>query len=274
LIVDDNETNRGFLTRLVESWGMDAVSVGDGLSALKHLWSAAVSGKPCDVVLLDMEMPGMSGLTLTRQIKADAAIAGTRLLMLTSMCDRLDPVVLRREGIESYLVKSVKEEPLREALRSLMGGSGRVPLRGVSRVSSGPAPARPARRLKVLIAEDNIVNQRVALRQVEKLGHSADVVSNGEEVIEALGRIAYDVILMDCQMPDMDGFEATRRIRRRHDSSASVRIVAMTANAMQGDREACLEAGMDDYVSKPVKIEHLEAALQWEAEIETNMTAD
>ncbi|HVR34595.1 MAG TPA: response regulator [Methylomirabilota bacterium] len=277
LIVDDNETNRGFLTRWVESWSMDAVSVGDGLSALKHLWSAAVAGKPCEVVLLDMEMPGMSGLTLARQIKADSAIAGTRLLMLTSMCDRLDPVVLRREGIESYLVKPVKEEPLREALRRLMGGSGRMPFRGVSRTSSAPAsasaPARPARRLKVLIAEDNIVNQRVALRQVEKLGHSADVVSNGEEVIEALGRIAYDVILMDCQMPDMDGYEATRRIRRRHDSSASVRIVAITANAMQGDREACLEAGMDDYVSKPVKIENLEAALRWEAGLETNTTA-
>jgi len=260
LIVDDNATNRTLLHHLTFEWRMQTAGVGNAFEALTALWRAASETKPFDIVILDMQMPSMDGLTLARQIKADSAIRDTRMIMLTSLCERLDPTEMRENGIAAFLVKPVKHNQLRRALQSALktpssaGPAARRNAPGSSREADG-------RALKILLAEDNVVNQKVAQKQLRNLGHSVDIVGNGLEALEAVGRIRYDVILMDCQMPEMDGYEATRRLRRRTDGKHNLHVIAMTANAMEGDRENCLACGMDDYVSKPVKLDKLKAAL-------------
>ena len=264
LVLDDNPTNRKILQHQLHEWRMRDGSGGvvNGLEALAVLWQAAAAGDPYDLVLLDMEMPGMDGLTLARQIKADPTTASTHLILLTSVCGRLDPVDVREAGIAAYLIKPVKMKQLQQTiLRVVACGTGaEQPARPVATASPlNPSPLGPA--LRILLAEDNIVNQKVALRQLQKLGYAVDTATNGLEVLAALERAQYDAILMDCQMPEMDGFEATRRIRQQNGTLNTVPIIAMTANAMQGDREACLAVGMNDFVSKPVRLEHLAAAL-------------
>jgi two-component system, sensor histidine kinase and response regulator len=266
LIVDDNATTRQMLNYHVESWEMVAATAGGPAEALELLRSGAEHGCPFDVVVLDLQMPGMDSLNLAQQIRSDPALARTRLLMLTSLGLHLDAEAWHRVGIDAYLVKPVKVARLREGLLSVFadGPAGQTPEPPLLR---GPAPdALPRPHLRILVAEDNIVNQKIALRQLKKLGHSADAVANGKEVVEAVKRIPYDLVLMDCQMPELDGYEATRRIRRLEagesgPDQAPVYIIAMTANAMEGDREGCLAAGMNDYVSKPVKLPELQAAL-------------
>jgi len=208
----------------------------------------------------------MDGLDLARAIKSDPAIAGTRLVLLTSLGLLPSADDLKATGIELCLSKPVKQSRLYDALAGLLGGRPGA----AKRVTQPAVPGRsPAHKLRVLVAEDNVINQKVALRQLRKLGVAADAVANGLEVIEALERIPYDVVLMDCQMPEMDGYQATRRIRAQEAASASdsaaakphLHIIAMTASAMQGDREKCLAAGMDDYLSKPVREAELEAVL-------------
>jgi len=172
-------------------------------------------------------------------------------------------VDIREAGIDAYLIKPVKMQQLQQTILRVAGGRTGAephPRRVVvpdSRVNAAP----DARRLRILLAEDNIVNQKVALLQLQKLGHTVDTAANGLEVLGALELVRYDVILMDCQMPAMDGFEATRQIRQRSFGSKTVPIIAMTANAMQGDRESCFAVGMNDFVSKPVRLEDLAAAL-------------
>jgi len=264
LVLDDNSTNRKILQHQLYDWNMRDGSGGvvNGLEALAALWQAAAADDPYDLVLLDMEMPGMDGLTFARQVKADHTTAATRLILLTSVCGRVDPADIREAGIDAYLIKPVKmQQLLQTILRVTSGRSGAEPQpRRVithSRVHAGP----DGRPLRILLAEDNIVNQKVALLQLQKLGHTVDTAANGLEVLGALELVQYDVILMDCQMPAMDGFEATRQIRQRSFGSKTVPIIAMTANAMQGDRESCLAVGMNDFVSKPVRLEDLATAL-------------
>jgi CheY-like chemotaxis protein len=234
----------------------------NGLEALAVLWKAAAAGDPYDLVLLDMEMPGMDGLTFARQVKADPTTASTHLILLTSVCGRLDPAEIREAGIAAYLIKPVKMKQLHQTiLRVLAGHAKSEPSARRVRTSPSISPGRSGRSLRVLLAEDNIVNRKVALLQLEKLGHVVDTAVNGLEVLDALEGAQYDVILMDCRMPGMDGFEATRRVRQQSCDSRLVPIIAMTANAMQGDRESCLAVGMNDFVSKPVRLEDLAAAL-------------
>lgn len=261
LIVDDNATNRLVLrhqlTALEAAEG--GVAASDGMEALAKLRDATHSGSPFAIALLDMQMPGMDGLMLARAIKSDLALRETKLVMLTSLCDRLGTAELREAGIETTLAKPVKQKHLFQALRKILDPDGALAAaRLPAKVESKP----PIRPLKLLVAEDNVVNQRVALKLLARLGYSADVVANGVEALKAVETIRYDAILMDCHMPEMDGYEAARQIRARGGPCAEVRIIALTASAMQSDKDKCLEAGMDDYVPKPTRLEDLEAALR------------
>jgi CheY-like chemotaxis protein len=271
LVVDDNETNRRILQYQMAGWHLnDGGSVASGAEALAELRRAAQSGHPVDIAILDYHMPHMDGVELARLIKADPLVAGTQLVVLTSMCQRLLPDELRAAGISSWLVKPVRPSQLHEALAKLAAGlvpriqPPGLPRRAVPRAESdssssgsGTPSSVPPPTARVLVAEDNVVNQKVAQRHLQKLGLAADIVSNGLEALEALRVGRYDLVLMDCQMPELDGYAATLQIRRGAAGNPQVPIIAMTANAMQGDKERCLEAGMDDYIAKPVRQKEL-----------------
>jgi len=270
LVVDDNATNRQILRHQLSAWSMRKGSAADGPEALRVLVEAAAAGRPYHIAILDMQMPGMDGLTLARHIKADPLIAATRLIMLTSLGHILTQQEFESAGITAYLVKPVKQSRLFDSLVATMGPAA------LGEAFSKPAvpcvvpivPDPDPTSVRILVAEDNDVNQKVALAQLHNLGYPARAVTNGIEVLEALEDGSFDLIFMDCQMPEMDGYEATRLIRKREADAAQagrprapIRIIAMTAEAMHGDREKCLAAGMDDYISKPVHITELRAAL-------------
>src|ERR1700730_13849870 len=266
LIVDDNATNRNILIHQTASWKMIPSEAEDGNRALELL-RAAAQHEPYDIVLMDMDMPGIDGFDLARTIKGDPSIAAVPLVLMTSFGHRGDDRLAREIGIAAYLTKPVRESQLFDCLVTVLDRSGVM-----STQSNAATPAKlvtryalkergtMARKL-ILVVEDNIVNQLVAARQLENMGYRTDVVANGLEAVEALTRIPYDLVLMDCQMPEMDGYEATAAIRLREGQSKHTPIIAMTANAMEGEREKCLAAGMNDYVSKPVKSEALHAML-------------
>jgi signal transduction histidine kinase/DNA-binding response OmpR family regulator/HPt (histidine-containing phosphotransfer) domain-containing protein len=258
LIVDDNATNRLILEHHTQLWRMQSRSAANGAEALRMVIEAAA--RPFDLAILDMQMPDMDGLTLARTIRALPATVGTRLVMLTSLGEGLTQADLEAAGIAVCLAKPVRQSRLFDTLATALGRRGPAEDANGRVAASAPRPLRP---LRILLAEDNVINRQVAVGQLRRLGHEADVVASGVEVLEALARTPYDVILMDCQMPEMDGYEAAREIRRRERESRRppVHIVAMTASAMQGDREKCLEAGMNDYVSKPVREAVLAEAL-------------
>ena len=273
-IVDDNATNRRILEQYASQWGLQRASAADAYQALALLKDAASRGEPFDLAILDLQMPRMDGLELGHAITADPVLAATRLVLLTSIGLRGQAEKAKQAGISAYLTKPVHRSHLYDCLSMIVdlpaksatdplevGAAGRPHDVLVTRHVLKEAAA--AARARILVAEDNIVNQKVAVCQLEKLGYRADVVANGLEAVEAVARVRYALVLMDCQMPEMDGLEATAAIRKREGEQASQRlpIIAMTANAMQGDREKCLEAGMDDYLSKPVKLGHLEATL-------------
>jgi CheY-like chemotaxis protein len=259
LIVDDNATNREILEHQTRAWKLRNASAASAAEALQMLREAALD--PFDLVILDMQMPEMDGMSLARAIQADPAIAGTRLIMLTSLGQKVEQGELAAAGIAAYLTKPVRQSLLFDCLAS---ATGHAPPKGVRRITPSMPGAHAAWRLRILLAEDSSINQQVAIGQLNNLGYTADVVANGLEVLEAFQRIPYEVILMDCQMPEMDGYEATREIRRREEQTGRkpVRIIAMTAHAMQGDREECLAAGMNDYLSKPVREPELRMALE------------
>jgi two-component system, sensor histidine kinase len=273
LVVDDNATNRKILRHQILEWSMSPRIAASGTEALEILRYAATEGKPYDLALLDIQMPEMDGFSLARAIKIDQAIAGTRLIVLTSLGQALSTAELKEAGIEAYLVKPVKQSRLFDCLvnvmkKSLGLGAGALSVEPVGLPKSLELNPR-AEKMRVLLAEDNIVNQQVALGQLRKLNYTANAVANGLEVMPALEQISYGLILMDCQMPEMDGYEATRAIRKREQSlerpcpwRSPIYIIAMTANSMEGDREKCLVAGMDDYLSKPVRAPDLQAALE------------
>jgi len=267
LVVDDNETNRQIFCQQLTSWRMQRDAVDSGKSALAALRAAVKESRPYGLALLDMQMPEMDGLMLARAIKADPDIAAVRMIILTSSGNVHKNEELRAFGIDAFLVKPVKQSHLYTALVKVVNNEPEVEdVHRSKPMRTEDLPPLP--KMRLLIAEDNRVNQKVALALLQKIGCTADVVANGYEVLSALERIRYDVIFMDCQMPEMDGYEATQAIRRIENDSAKpcpwkhrVAIIAMTANAMQGDREKCIAVGMDDYVSKPVRQTELHAAL-------------
>ncbi len=258
LVVDDHPACRHAFRQQLLDWGLDAEAAVDGPEALAAMRQAATGGRPFRLALIDMRMPGMDGLELGRRIKADPRLAGTALLLLTPLNTTGPAAQAREAGFAACLSKPVRQIQLREMIaRVAPGGSEALPS---ARPATLDAPKLTGR---VLVAEDNIVNQRLTVAQLAKLGVHADVVANGAEALSALAQLPYHAVLMDCQMPEMDGFQATVELRRREaaDHHARVPVIAMTANAMDGDRERCLAAGMDDYVSKPVRIEVLAATL-------------
>ncbi len=259
LIVDDNQTNRRIMEDQLQAWGIRATCAADAQEALEKLQDA--TEHRFDIVLLDMHMPGMNGIALAEVIKADPRLARARIIILTSLGHLMDDAQLERIGIDACLVKPVKQARLYECLTGMRTPPRKsVETKPVSLTVHG-APPEP---LRILLAEDNVINQKVAVAQLRKLGYSPDVAANGLEALEAIQRTPYDVILMDCQMPQMDGYESSRQIRVREQTQGSkpVYIIAMTANAMQGDREKCMAAQMNDYLSKPVKVSDLRAALE------------
>ncbi|MBH0198488.1 MAG: response regulator [Nitrospira sp.] len=290
LIVDDNESNRMILHHLVTGWGMIDDVAKDAEEALQRVKEAATHGISYDLAILDVIMPGKDGLQLAREFRRDPAGAGMRIVVLTSLLQRGHAEQARQAGAMGYLPKPVRHDQLRECLRTVLGIACEIEPEPGSLAPATPqlvtrhslADHRP--RQRILIVEDNLINQKLAVRMAEKLGYQAFVAENGEEALKALETEDFAVVIMDCQMPVMDGFEATRRIRERESSlvkreapneirdasderrTAHIPIIAVTANAMHGDREHCLAAGMDDYLAKPIQMETLRAVLhRWAA---------
>ncbi|TCO94861.1 PAS domain S-box-containing protein [Chthoniobacter flavus] len=266
ITVDDNDTNRAILHHLLSNWGMREQQAASGKQALSILQAEAGRGRMFDLAILDMQMPEMDGLELARAMKKDPRFASARIVMLTSVDRQEDPEALRETGVDAYLTKPVKQSQLYDCLSLVMSQDveTREIKSGLVALSEQPAslPSEPIEKLRILIAEDNPVNQKVALYQLQKLGYMADVVENGRRALDALARSRYDIVFMDCQMPELDGYEATRDLRAIEGDVRHTWVIAMTANSLEGDREKCLNAGMDDYVSKPVKPEVLHAAIR------------
>ena len=278
LVVDDNETHRRVLHHQLQSWRVRNESAAAGPEALALLRQAQNARDPFHLLVLDLQMPGMDGLELARIVREQPDLAQPHLVLLTSLGSRLDPEALRAHGLSASLLKPVRQSQLFDCLASITGPARpthETPGASIPEPTRVEAKSPGARKTtRILIAEDNPTNLKVALFQLEQLGFTADSVGNGAEAVALLQRVPYDVILMDCQMPEMDGYEAAKRIRQleaqsgglgwgggRFQRRARIRIIAMTANAMQGDRDKCLTAGMDDYITKPVRTTELQAAL-------------
>jgi signal transduction histidine kinase/DNA-binding response OmpR family regulator len=265
LIVDDNATNRRILTERVRGWSMDPQAVEDGPSAIAALRRARTIGRPFDLVLLDGNMPGLDGFGVAERVQKDPDLAGTTLIMLTSAGEQGGAARCKALGVASYLMKPVAASDLMRTLQTVIAGERDA--RGTEAASAdgeeaSPMPSTP-RPLRILLAEDNPVNQTLGRRMLEKLGHEVVSALNGRQASEATAAERFDVVLMDLQMPEMDGFEATAAIRERErETGEHVPIVALTAHAMQDHREQCLAAGMDAYASKPIQVAELCATIE------------
>ncbi len=260
LVVDDNSTNRRILEAMLKHWQMRPELAASGDVGLQIMVDHKKAGRSFPLVLIDALMPGMDGFELAAKIKQDPGLAGATIMMLTSAGQRGDAARCRRLGIDAYLIKPIRQSELLDAILLTLG-----------KPAGAPRPAlvtrhtlREARRkLSVLVVEDNPVNQQLARRLLEKEGHKATVAAGGREALKKLDQEQFDLVLMDVQMPDMDGYETTAEIRRREKvTGVHIPVLAMTARAMKGDRERCLAAGMDGYVSKPIQAEHLFATLE------------
>ena len=268
LIVDDKPINCRILESLVKKWGMRATVLGGSAAVLDHLYEEASRGDRYELAILDFDMATLDGLQLAQAIITAVSLQPPQIVLLTSVGRRGDAKLAQAMGVSAYLTKPVRESQLSRCLSTVldqrrMSDAGQMVRREQELITRHRlAEATVSTGMKILLAEDNIINQKVAVRMFERLGHRVDVVANGLEAVEALSRIAYDLVFMDCQMPEMDGFEATADIRRRETGARHTIVIAMTANAMQGDRERCLQAGMDDYVTKPITTESLAAVFE------------
>jgi two-component system sensor histidine kinase/response regulator len=263
LIVDDNRTNQRILKGMLDSWEMDTTIADGGEEALAHLLCALDAGKPYRVVLTDMHLPQMDGFGFVEQIRQRPDLSALTIMMLTSAGHRGDTQRCKELGVAGYLLKPVRKSELREAIARALGAreqSEAIPL--IARYSLQDV-REPSEVFNVLVVEDNLVNQRLATRLLEKRGHRTAIAASGRQALEALEAGAFDLVLMDVQMPDMDGFEATAAIRKRESPTGKHQpIIALTAHAMKGDQERCLAAGMDGYLSKPIRPQELDAILE------------
>ncbi|MDQ1288284.1 MAG: two-component system, sensor histidine kinase and response regulator, partial [Actinomycetota bacterium] len=277
LVVDDNVTSREILTTRLSAWGMRCSEAEDGPQALGMMHRAVGEDDPFEIAVIDMQMPGMDGEALGRVIKDDERLAPTRLAILTSLGRREDAAHFREIGFSVYATKPIRTEELRTMLGSVLADSGQAMLQGLrddgaggpdGKASADPAAVlrmpdgRPAR---ILLVEDNVVNQQLTLMILKKQNPDVvvDIAGNGLEALAAVKDTAYDLLLMDVQMPEMDGLAATKELRRPGSPARDTPIIAMTAHAMQGDRERCLGAGMNGYVSKPVSSPALMEAISF-----------
>jgi two-component system sensor histidine kinase/response regulator len=260
LIVDDNATQRANLRNQLTQWGMQCVEASGGKEALACL-QRAIGASKFDLAIVDVDMPETDGLTLTESIRNDPLTAKLPVLLMVSRGRRNDAAARAMETL-AYVTKPLKQSALMDGISTALFGGSEEPSRE-RRTATGEVPID--RSVRILLAEDNPVNQKLMLRQLNKLGFTADPVSSGIEVLEVLRRISYDIVLMDCQMPEMDGYDATRAIRKNESESPSKQrlpIIALTANSLAGDREKCIQCGMDDYISKPVDVDRLRAVLK------------
>jgi two-component system, sensor histidine kinase and response regulator len=263
LVVDDNQTNRRILDRLLTRWGMRVVCVESGRNAIEELNRARASGNPYRLILTDMHMPNMDGFGLVEQIRDTPDLTAATIMMLSSTGRSGDMGRCQKLGLSAFLTKPVRQNELRDAIARAL--DRRRPQPDVASVPTPVAERRaavPGTTLEILVAEDNVVNQRLATRMLQKRGHQVTVVSNGREAVELLERSSYDLVLMDVQMPLLDGIAATTLIREREkETGIHQPIVALTAYAVKGDQDRCLAAGMDGYLPKPIRPEELDGLL-------------
>jgi signal transduction histidine kinase/CheY-like chemotaxis protein len=265
LVVDDNRTNRRILEGMLKRWDMKSTSVEGGEEALAQLSAAREMGEPYGLILTDMHMPKMDGFALVERIRQRPELSTATIMMLTSAGHRGDAARCQELGVSAYLLKPIRQSELREAIARVLGAreqKGAIPL--ITRYSLQDA-RDPSACLRVLVAEDNLVNQRLATRLLEKRGHRVVVAANGREALDALAKESFDLVLMDVQMPEMDGCEATAALREREKEKGGGThqpVIALTAHAMKGDRERCLAAGMDGYLAKPIRSQELDTLLE------------
>ena len=265
LVVDDNATNRRILREQLGGWGLSVEEVAGGAAALECLRAAAAGGRRHDLVLLDMQMPEVSGLDVARAVRGDAGLAGVPMVLLTSWLEGNLGGAAKEVGVAACLPKPVRPRRMLDTLLRVIAPATPAPPPAERPSPRSPSADRRAvnARARILAAEDNPVNKKLISRLLEKEGYQADIVANGVEALAAVARERYDLILMDCQMPEMDGYEATTAIRAAEAGTARrVPIIALTASAMEQDRERCLAAGMDDHLTKPVKAEDLRTMLE------------
>jgi PAS domain S-box-containing protein len=260
IVVDDSATNREIVRGQLAGWGMSCDAAAGAEEALAAMRRAVVDGHPYGAALVDLQMPGVDGLELAARLKEDPGLGRPTVILMTSLDTVIAPGEMSAAGLAACLTKPVRQSTLHDALMTALSRRGAAPRAPAASPAAAPAPSR---RLRVLVVEDNAVNQKVAVLLLQKMGHAADAVGGGGEALESLRAIRYDLVLMDCQMPDMDGYEATRRLRAREAQTGAVRIpvIALTANAMSEDRQKCLDAGMDAYLPKPVRPADLARAL-------------
>jgi CheY-like chemotaxis protein len=261
LVMDDLPVNRQILERQLRSWNMLPCLAENADQALDLLRRAQADGKPFTVALIDQDLSATNDASLFRRIRETPGLPPLQVIGIAPMGRRETIEELRQAGLALCLIKPIRPSHLLDALMTTLG---RVPEASAQDPLSSPAAARPAARrgAHILLVEDNLMNQRVALNQIRKMGYTVDVANNGVEALDALQRVRYQLVLMDGQMPKMDGYTATAEIRRREGSGPHVPVIAMTANALQGDRGKCLASGADDYIAKPVRVELLAAMLE------------
>ncbi len=266
LIVDDNKTNRFILNQILTNWNFRPVECDNGKDAVKLLLKARQENDPFSIVLLDMQMPEWDGEMTAKAIFEHPELHNTKIIILTSLGHRGDASYLKQLGCRAYLVKPVKQSHLFNTIVNvLQQGVENQPENEVKEekfITAHVIEEQIRQGVRILLAEDNMINQKVARKIIEKRNYALDIVSNGKEAYKAALRQHYDLILMDVQMPVMDGIEATRKIRAKLNGHRHIPIIAMTAHAMKGDREKCLAAGMDDYISKPIKPDDLYAMIE------------
>jgi signal transduction histidine kinase/DNA-binding response OmpR family regulator len=263
LIVDDNRTNQRIVQGMLNRWEMQSTVVGGGEAALEELFSSADAGKPYGLVLTDMHMPHMDGFDLVERIRQRPELSTATIMMLTSAGHRGDADRCKALGVAAYLLKPIRQSELREAIARVLGAqiqAGSIPL--ITRYSLQDA-REPSEVLNILVTEDNVVNQRLATRLLEKRGHRVTIANNGRQAVEALEAGAFDLVFMDVQMPEMDGLEATAAVRKKEAATGKHQpIIALTAHAMKRDQEKCLAAGMDGYLTKPIRPQELDVVLE------------
>ena len=269
LIVDDNEVNRRVVHEQISSWGMRNGAYASAPEALEAALAAYHAGDPFQFIIADYQMPGMDGAALAQAVKSDPRVSDTVFVILTSITHSRELKSIEGSAVDGCLVKPARQSQLMNMLANAwarkLENAGPEPAapeqEAVNRIAPQPAMVG-GRPVRVLVAEDNVVNQKVAVRMLERLGIRADLAANGREAVEMVAMFPYDLLFMDCQMPEMDGYEAAAEIRRREGSGRRMAVVAMTAEALQGCRERCIQAGMDDFIAKPVRLPDLIAALR------------
>jgi len=262
LVVDDSATNRRVMQGILSRWGMCVTALESAAQALEELTSACGQGKPYTLILTDLHMPEMDGFDLVERIRERKDLCSAVIMMFSSAGHRGDGARCQKLGVAAYLLKPIRQAELRGAILKVLSTDAQKAQRPLLTRYTLPDTTAPPVSLRILLAEDNQVNQLLAKRLLEKRGHQVTIVGNGCEAVTAAGKTAFDLVLMDLQMPEMDGFEATAALREREaESGIHLPVIALTAHALKGDRERCLEGGMDGYLTKPIRGQELDAVL-------------